>query len=76
LEEYLKRFHERSAPARLKLAQILVERQQRPSYALRVLSELDDATLPEKHRPLKRALEKNAQKLIDDGVLELEGRAW
>ena len=35
LEEYLKRFQKRVVPVRLRLAQILIEQQQRPSYAAR-----------------------------------------
>lgn len=76
LEEYLQRFDSRAAQGRLKLAQMLIEHQQRPAYALRVLSELHDAGLAEKHRKLRRGLERKAQQMIDEGVLELQGRAW
>lgn len=76
LEDYLRRFEKRLVQARLKLAQILIEHQQRPSYALRVLEGLPQATLPENYARLRTKLERQARKMIDDGVLELEGRAW
>jgi membrane associated rhomboid family serine protease len=76
LEEYLRRFEKRAIEARLKLAQLLIEHQQRPSYASRVLAELPAAGLSEAYQKLRKALERKAQAMIDDGVLELEGRAW
>ena len=76
LEEYLRRFEKRVIPVRLRLAQILIEQQQRPSYAARVLEELPSTGLGAKETKLRSALEAKAQKLLDDGVLELEGRAW
>jgi hypothetical protein len=76
LEEYLRRFEKRAVEARLKLAQLLIEHQQRPSYASRVLAELPAAGLSAPYQKLRKALERKAQAMIDDGVLELEGRAW
>jgi hypothetical protein len=61
---------------RLRLAQILIHEQQRPSYALRVLSGLPAEGLGAKEAKLRRKFENEAQKMVDDGVLELEGRAW
>ena len=76
LEDYLKRYQKRVVPVRLRLAQTLVEQQQRPSYAMRVLSELPREGLGEKEEKLRTALEQKAQKLLDEGVMELEGRPW
>ena len=76
LEDYLRRFQSRVVPVRLKLAKILIEQQQRPTYAARVLGELPGAGLGEKEEKLRTSLTQKAQKMIDDGVLELEGRAW
>jgi hypothetical protein len=76
LEDYLKRFQKRAIPVRLRLAQVLIEQQQRPSYAGRILGELPVEGLGEKEEKLRTSLEAKAQKMIDDGVLELEGRAW
>jgi hypothetical protein len=76
LEDYLKRYTKRVIPVRLRLAQTLIEQQQRPSYAARVLNELPREGLGEKEEKLRTALEQKAQKMIDEGVLELEGRPW
>jgi len=76
LENYLQRFIGRVVPVRLKLAKILIEQQQRPSYASRVLAELPVKGLGEREEKLRISLTAKAQKMIDDGVLELEGRAW
>lgn len=76
LEHYLTRFHKRVIPVRLKLAKILVEQQQRPTYAARILQELPPTRLGEKEEKMRTSLTQKAQKMIDDGVLELEGRAW
>src|SRR5262249_2125636 len=76
LEDYLQRFQKRQVPVRLRLAQILVDQQRRPTYASRVLADLPQGGLGPKEEKLRAALQQKAQKLIDDGVLELEGRAW
>lgn len=76
LEDYLKRFHKRAVQVRLRLAQILIEQQQRPTYASRIMAELPSEGLPEKESRLRKTLGEKAQAMIDAGVLELEGRAW
>jgi hypothetical protein len=76
LEEYLRRFTKRVIPARLRLAQVLIEQQQRPTYASRILAELPREGLGEKEEKLRTKLEQKAQQMISDGVLELEGRPW
>jgi hypothetical protein len=76
LENYLQRFSRRVIQVRLKLAKILIEQQQRPSYGSRILSELPATGLNEKEEKLRVTLVAKAQKMIDDGVLELEGRPW
>lgn len=76
LEEYLQKFTARAPQARLKLAQILIEQEKRPRYAQRVLAGLPDTPLKGPYQKLRDALERKAQQMVDDGVLELEGRAW
>jgi membrane associated rhomboid family serine protease len=76
LEDYLKRFQKRQVAVRLRLAQILIEQQQRPTYASRILADLPQSGLGPREAKLRTSLEQKARKLIDDGVLELEGRAW
>jgi hypothetical protein len=76
LENYLQRFQKRAVPVRLRLAKVLVEEQKRPAYAMRILADVPRQGLGEKEEKLRTTVEQKAQKLIDDGVLELEGRAW
>jgi membrane associated rhomboid family serine protease len=76
LEDYLRRFQRRAVQVRLRLAQILIEEQQRPSYAARVLEPIPRDGIGTKESKMRAVLEARAQKMIDDGVLELEGRAW
>lgn len=76
LEDYLERFTDQEINFRLRLARILIEQQQRPAYALRVMSPLPETPLPEALERLRARLKTRAQELIDDGVLELEGRSW
>lgn len=76
LEEYLQHFEEQQVNLRLRLARILIEQQQRPNYALRVLADIPAAPLPDAPEKLRVRLREQAQQLIDEGVLELEGKAW
>jgi membrane associated rhomboid family serine protease len=78
MEEFLERFpaDRRSVKVRLRLAQIAIKDQQRPRYALRLLSGLPATVLDDDSRRLRRSLEQRAQRLIDEGVLELDGQAW
>ena len=76
MEDYLARFFADEVNLRLRLARILVEIQQRPNYALRVLAPIPDTPLPEALERLRTRLKKLAQDQIDDGVLELEGQSW
>jgi hypothetical protein len=76
LEDYLQRFHKRAIQVRLRLAKVLVEVQQRPTYATKIMAELPRQGLGEKEEKLRTTLEQKAQQMIADGVMELEGRAW
>ena len=76
LENYLQRFHKRAVQVRLRLAKVLIEQQQRPTYASKIMAELPREGLGEKEVKLRTTLEQKAQEMIAAGVLELEGRAW
>ncbi len=76
LEEYLRRFQKKAIPVRLRLAQVLIEQQQRPSYASRILADLPRTGLGEKEEKLRQAARTKSQKMIEDGVIELQGQAW
>ncbi len=69
---YCRRFPERAQRMRLKLAQVLLRDRQRPAHALRVLSEIPEGALPEDLEPIRRQLLRQANQMVEDGVLELE----
>ncbi|WP_165225489.1 rhomboid family intramembrane serine protease [Aquisphaera insulae] len=62
-----------SAKMRLKLAQVLILRCQRPAAALRILDEIPAGRFPAELEPTRAKLRRQAQALRDEGVLELEG---
>lgn len=76
MEEYLRNFPDRSSRMRLKLAQILVKEQQRPRQALKVLAEIPAGSLPENLDAIRTQVAAEAGRMLDEGVLELEGEAW
>jgi membrane associated rhomboid family serine protease len=72
LEEFVRRFPEKSTAARLKLAQIAVRELQRPRYAQKLLASLDGQHLPAKLAQTQARILAEAKILIDSGVLEIE----
>lgn len=76
MKDYVERFPDKSARVRLKLAQILLRDQHRPAAALRVLAEVDDTSLPEDLRAVRRRMEEVARRQRDEGELEVEGEPW
>ncbi len=75
LVQVLKRFSDRAVPARLMLAQILVQAEERPNQALAVLAKLPDQ-LPPQLAQRRRQIEKLAQAAIDDGAVEFDMQDW
>ncbi|HEV3165554.1 MAG TPA: hypothetical protein VGZ22_16120 [Isosphaeraceae bacterium] len=73
MEQYIHRFPQKTARVRLKLAQILIRDLQRPAHALRVLTEIPAAGLPAELEQLRQQLERKANQMRAEGVLELEG---
>lgn len=75
-EELIDRHPQDADLARLIIAEILVRRQGRPAAALRRLQLVDPARLhgdaPRRHAEIRQ----EAERLIDSGVVELEGQAW
>jgi membrane associated rhomboid family serine protease len=61
-----------SAKVRLKLAQVLLRDRQRPVAALRVLGEIPAGSLPPDLESARLKLVRHADKLREEGVLELE----
>ena len=73
---YLRLFPQQDARVRLKLAQVLIREQKRPSQALRVLQKIPTNALPEKLERARTQLEQEAIKRRDEGELELESEDW
>lgn len=71
LEDYLRRFEERADLVRLKLAEVVIKTQQRPQYGLRLLAESPAGQLKPRYERMRHALTRQAQSLIEAGVLEL-----
>ena len=76
MEQYLRRTSKPSPRVRLRLAQVLVKDQQRPAHALKVLDEIPPGALPENLETTARQLRRQAERMREEGVLELEGEAW
>ncbi|MEK6235084.1 MAG: rhomboid family intramembrane serine protease [Planctomycetales bacterium] len=74
--DYLKQGGPREAQVRLQLAQALIEQEQRPAQALRVLEKIDSLGLPNDHLRLRDQLRAIARRKQGDGLLELETRDW
>jgi len=76
MEDYLRRSSRPSPRVRLRLAQILVKEQQRPAHALKVLDQIPAGALPENLQAAANQLRLVAERMREEGVLELEGEAW
>jgi membrane associated rhomboid family serine protease len=72
MTDYLKEAENPSPRIRLKLAQFLVQKQQRPARALRVLGEIPEGSLPESLDSIHRQLVAQAGRMREEGALELE----
>ena len=75
-EELIDRFASEADVGRLLLAEVLIERQGRPTAALRHLHAIDRARLTGKQAQHYERLQHRAEELLNSGVIELEGRAW
>lgn len=74
--QYVDRFPELASEVRVRLAAILVEKQQRPMAALKTLQPIGPRELPDDLEKYRIKIEKRANQLLDEGVIELEGRGW
>jgi hypothetical protein len=71
LQSYIEEVEDPSPRVRLKLGQLLVQKQERPARALKVLGKIPEGSLPQPLEALRRQLIKQAEQLRADGVLEL-----
>lgn len=67
---------QKSKRIRVLLAEILVQHHERPQHALRILEPLQGQTLPPPLEKARLAIAARCQRLIADGVVELQGKAW
>jgi membrane associated rhomboid family serine protease len=73
MRDYCRHYPGDSSRVRLKLAQTLIRDQRRPVAALRVLQEIPTASLPGDLEMVRRKLVVKANRMLEAGVLELEG---
>ena len=76
LEEFVRRFPGRDDGITIKLAAVYCEVQKRPRAALKQLEEVDTSDLPVDVREQVARIRRRAERLIEEGVLELDGRGW
>jgi hypothetical protein len=68
---YVEEVEAPSDRVRLKLGQLLVQQQERPARALKVLAQIPESSLPQPLEALRRKLTEQAERLLADGVVEL-----
>lgn len=73
MRDHCRKYPADSARVSLKLAQILIRDRQRPAAALRVLNAIPAGTLPAELETARRKLSRQAERLCEEGVLEVEG---
>lgn len=74
LEEFIERFPMRAAAARIKLAAICCEVQNRPLAALKQLDQVELENLPASIRGHIAQIRQKAERLLDDETFELGGK--
>jgi thioredoxin-like negative regulator of GroEL len=72
-EEYLEYFPDEAAEIRLRLAGIMIEKEQRPTAGLRMLKTIPQNTLSESHDEYRIHLIEEATQMINEGIIEFEG---
>ena len=73
MRDYCRSYPDSADRVRLKLAQILIRDREHPTHALRVLEEIREGSLPGSLETVRVALVNQAQHMVNEGVLELEG---
>jgi membrane associated rhomboid family serine protease len=72
MRDYIRELAEPSPRVRLKLAQILMQKQGRPQQALKVLGQIRDGSLPANLESIRQQLLRHAEAMREDGPLELD----
>jgi membrane associated rhomboid family serine protease len=73
MRDYCQHYSGDSSRVRLKLAQTLIRDHRRPVAALRVLQAIPDDSLPADLEKVRRKLAVKANRMLEEGELELEG---
>jgi hypothetical protein len=73
MRDFCRYYPDDAARVRLKLAQVLIVNRQRPAEALRVLEAVAPGSLPADLETARRQLVRRAERMREEGVLELEG---
>ena len=76
MEEFIERFPHQADRMRLRLAAVAVEVQKRPQFALRILDRVKSQQLSDSGLRQLERVRLAAEKLVDEGVIELDGQAW
>ena len=74
--EYLRHYTKAATVVRLKLAETLIRKQQRPAQGLRVLAKLPPTGLNPKEEAFRQRLQKEAAVGIKSGPLEMASEDW
>lgn len=72
MSDYLRELAEPSPRVRLKLAQVLIQKQGRPQQALKVLGQMPAGSLPDDLEAIRTRLVRHAEAMRDEGPLELD----
>ena len=78
MRDYCRKTAEPSPRVALKLAQVLIQKLERPMQGLKVLAEIPEASLPESLKLTRRQLAHQAKQMREDedGTLELQDEMW
>jgi hypothetical protein len=74
--DYLRRFPEGSIRMRLRLAQVLITKVERPAQGMRVLAKIPAGSLDHKLQAARAKMLRQAHILRDEGAIELETEDW
>ncbi len=73
MRDYCRKHPGKASKMRLKLGQVLIRDREKPVGALRVLGEIPEGSLSPQLEATRRQLIRQAEGMIEEGVLELEG---
>lgn len=73
MRDYCRKYPASSDKMRLKMAQVLIRDREKPTAALRILSEIPAGSLTGNSEAARIHLTRQAERMVEDGVLELEG---